>query len=285
MARTTHGISRALPPKRALFWLIPVALVTLIGCSALEPRIVWAQAARHDDGPLVVVYLNNDGWGGWHGFKTPEFVLYGDGTVIYSVRTENDLRFMSTSLTSSRLDLLRSRLRISALEDADGQSYGCNCDDCTTTMLGVRKRDGALTRTCIGHVEPKPEGSDPLPRSYETVMNAVVAARGFQSPKSVEWTPTEYEIRVYNAIEGEDGVTSWPDILPPLDAIAPDRGSWYAYGSMVIPASRCRDIRSLLGPPEGAGERTKQLIRYGDRTLRVIYRPLFAYEDRWRTVK
>lgn len=231
--------------------------------------------------PMVVLYTVNDGWSGWFGVRTPEFVLYADGKIIYTVSESSDCRLMTAVLTPDQVQSLLSNLRLEQLVAYASRETSAYCDDCTTTVLCIRRDDGSYIHAPVPPLETHPPETIYMDPVAEGFQNAVRVLEDFRAPMEYEWMPERVELRAWDLGVVTERSKRWPAMFPHLATLA--RADDREYRSTTMRVASYKAVRGLLGRHDGRdGSKEPALVNDGKRTWRVYYRPQLPFEHCWR---
>jgi hypothetical protein len=112
------------PTTHAVCTILLTALIANAACrevNGVDPG-TQSTAVECNAGPLVTLTFTENAMdaSAWH---SPRFVLYGDGTVIYSRPESPGQEFMTTRLDSAEMATLVASLELSSLEPLDGMRF------------------------------------------------------------------------------------------------------------------------------------------------------------------
>ena len=232
------------------------------------------------EGPLLVIIGANP-WQVMLGERNPSFVLYADGTVVYSRSISDGETFFTGRLTDCELNGLLEQLTLSNLYALDGRRYSAAlATDQTLTSFMLRKPDGSFCTIAVYGWETDwqtKQQSAAVPQPPPELDSALRLLADFSFPNAAMFEPAAFRVFLSDGCAGGNPTPKkWPATWPDSStATSIDSGPWRA---MTLSAVTSREVSDTLGPSNLFRWRC---VAIGNRREAVMYRPMFPFESRW----
>ena len=208
-----------------------------------------------DKAVLLFVFTFFDPWRKIYGSDMPEFVLYQDGTVVFTRCREKDnpysCYFWTAKLSSDEIVQTMNKLSPQAfysLNDRYVPGSSITVSDLGTRLFVMRKLDGTYKEvSTYGALSgDKPEYvAENVPNSLRKIVEFV---QSYDNPNAVEFIPEYLEIVIEPYEEESKKNVKWPKDLPDLNDSKTiehkkyDRHSLFVNVGNIAISTKLRDI-------------------------------------------
>jgi hypothetical protein len=231
-------------------------------------------------GPLVIVTGTNP-WEVVPGSGNPSFVLYADGTVIYSQLTNGESVLLTAILKPCELRDLLDRLTPAQLKALNGRRFSAGlATDLGLVSLILRDPDGSFSSTEVygwsSDWQTKQQSAS-QPGPPPELDYALRVLHDFSWPDATKFEPLAFRVYLSPSCSGAQAApkpwpASWPDSSA---ATLIGFGPWRAMNLSTVTS---REIQETLGSSDLFHWRC---IAVRNRRDAVMYRPVLPYEAVW----
>lgn len=192
--------------------VVVVFLSALLACGGSPPRL-----ARGADTEIVLAAVRTNAWAHSARLEVPPFVLYSDGTVIYT----RGKQFFTAKLAPQEVDGLWHRLRRAGFFEVPKKiTLAPHMTDLDVGRVAVRTEGGwRIVRIYAPDVTPR--GCSKI----DAVRREFLALNAFRTVGEESWHPAELAVHLTGYSYAPGGDIPWPDGLtrPPEEQLPPDR--------------------------------------------------------------
>lgn len=205
-----------------------------------EPEAATANASAAET-PLVMLTEYNP-WAMAVGSDTPQFVVYGDGRVIYWHRLEKGGEYRTVQLSASEVDTLTGRLAVQDLASAALEYSLSNWTDQPTLVLQVHTGGIDKRISVYGSVGDVSADKTKLPKA---LRDDLVALDKYSNDEAVPWHPEQIEVLVWPFEYARGRVIEWPSGWPGIEDAATIRHRHGTY-ALFLPYSDFPQLERLM---------------------------------------
>lgn len=203
--------------------------------------------------------------------ENPEFVLYNNGVVIFSVDDRSLPAYWTVRLTADeRRDLVAS-LKLDDVDDAFDRLQSPSGESIMPPRHGCHAlhvwRAGKQKTVTFDKAERQA-----LPTSFAMLIDTIGT---FRHPRATPWAPEYIDVTLSPSFD-HAGTVPWPDELPDFMSLPAARTSFFTH-TVYLPASYLSISRDFLSELL-----TSEAVAVAGGAWRVNYRIVLPAEERWR---
>ena len=231
-------------------------------------------------GPLVVL-VNSSAGAVIPGSVPPRFVLYADGTVVYTAKGDSGYGYVTSRLTPCEVVSLVKEIGPGSITALNGQQFSAStATDQSVSSLMIWQPDASVVVASVygWHSDWRSEWSGPdamaPPPELDEALRTVVR---FSRPDAVPYEPPAF--RFYDGGGGYlpmKPIGKWPSHWPDLSLAKPiGFGPWRAIN---VGGLTTEEVRSVLG---ASNLHFWCSVTVARGKTAVMYRPVFRDEASW----